>query len=68
MVSLPKDIFAAVPSVFICGKLLLHQIYIQVQQEVQKTWAVSPLAIKLCADVLQTEGDFEVQCHTSSGA
>lgn len=29
MVLLPKEIFAAIPSAFISGKLLLHQIYTQ---------------------------------------
>lgn len=63
MVSLPKEIFAALPSIFICGKLLRHQIYMQmipVQQEVKKTRGMSPLAIILCADFLQKGRDFEV--------
>ena len=71
MVSLPKEIFAAIPSIFICGKQLLHQIYTQmtpVQQEVKKTRDMSPLAIILCADFLQKVSDFEVQCHTTPGA
>lgn len=71
MVSLPKEIFAAIPSVFTCGELLLHRIYMQmtlVQQEVKKTRDMSPLAIILRADFIQKGRDFEVQCHTTPGA